>query len=135
MSVLIYAAPLLIFTYGVARVTLSVNRKRAMGRSAELVQSGSAKFPCRVSWGSGTGVNGFVYGKITVGAGGDLVFSRRGHIVATLPQSQWIHREKSGLTGLVFLQYNVPGEGQVRIMLSQTDAETIEILLDPSGRR
>lgn len=69
------------------------------------------------------------YGKIQVGADGGLTFSRRIGGVVDLPRCARVHREPSWRTGLVTLWYSVPGKGDVRILLSETDAETIEGLL------
>lgn len=119
--------------FGVAAVTRSIIRKRAGRRSAELPESGSIRIPCRVSWKAGTGRKAFVYGKVVADAGGELAFSWRWKDPVPLPRSDWVHREVSWRAGLVNLRYAVPGQGEVRILLSEGDADTLEGLLRGGG--
>ncbi|MFF3375237.1 hypothetical protein ACFYXF_20095 [Streptomyces sp. NPDC002680] len=116
---------------GTAAVVRSTTRRRAGRRSSALAESSAGKLPCRVSWQAGTGRKGFVYGKVVAGAGtdGELAFSRRWKDSVELPRSEWIHREESWRAGLVNLRYTAPGRGEVRILLSERDADTLELLL------
>lgn len=116
---------------GTAAVARSTTRRRAGRRATGLAESGAVKLPCRVSWEAGTGRKGFVYGKVVVGAGADggLAFSRRWKNPVELPRSEWVHREESWRAGLINLRYTAPGKGEVRILLSERDADTLEGLL------
>lgn len=107
----------------------AMTRRRATRRAADLADSGMVRIPCRVSWPAGTGKKAFVYGKVTVDAAGELTFARRGGRTMPLPRSAWIHTEPSWRTGLVNLRYAVPGRGDVRMLLSEKDAETVAGLL------
>lgn len=122
-----------ILASGVVAVARSATRKRSGGRSAELAESGSIRIPCRVSWKAGTGRKTFVYGKVVADAGGELAFSRRRKDPVPLPRSDWVHREVSWRAGLVNLRYTVPGQDEVRILLSEGDADTLEGLLRGGG--
>ncbi|MFD9331401.1 hypothetical protein [Streptomyces sp. NPDC060065] len=106
-----------------------VNRKKALRRDAGLRERGTVKIPCRVSWPEGIKKRGFTYGKIIAGAGGEVTFSGRGGRSAVLPASEWIHRESSWRTGLLVLRCSVPGKGELRILISEADAPTVEKLL------
>lgn len=118
-----------------AKIVHSVTRKRAARRSIEAAESASTKFPCRISWKPEIGKEGFVYGKIIAGTDGDLMFSRRKGRLVNLPHSEWVHREASWRPGLSILRYTVPGKGDVRILLSEVDVDTIEDLLRSAGKR
>src|SRR4051812_48175878 len=89
-------------------VIRAINHKRAVRRSAEMVEFGSAEFPCRLSWEAATGTKGFVFGKISSGSDGKLIFSRRWRGPTNLPRSEWVHREDSWRPGLVTLRYTAP---------------------------
>ncbi|MDX2604045.1 hypothetical protein PV379_21045 [Streptomyces caniscabiei] len=129
MSILIEFIILGIFACGVAMFVRSMIRRRGIRRNSALATHGFVKFPCRISWEAGTGKKAFTYGKIRAGADGGLRFSRRGGSGVDLPRCVRVHREPSWRAGLVTLRYSVPGKGDIRILLSETDAETIEGLL------
>jgi hypothetical protein len=125
-ELLLYAAP----AAAAGAVVRAMTRRRATRRASELADSGTVRIPCRVSWPAGTGKKAFVYGKVTANADGELTFARRGgRRTVPLPRSPWIHTEPSWRTGLVNLRYAVPGRGDVRMLLSERDAETVEGLL------
>jgi hypothetical protein len=126
MSTLIEFLILGILALAAAMVTRSLNRRRAAGRNTALAGSGSAEFPCRLSWEAGTGKKAFVYGKVRAGKDGGLAFSRLGGALVSLPRSDWVHREKSWRADLVTLRYTAPGKGEVRMLLSEADAELVE---------
>ncbi|WP_330291329.1 hypothetical protein [Streptomyces sp. NBC_00576] len=50
-----------------------------------------------------------------------------------LPRSEWVRREESWRAGLVNLRYTAPGQGEVRVLLSEQDADTLEGLLRGEG--
>lgn len=102
---------------------------RAQRRATDLASSGTASFPCRISWPAGTGKRAFVYGKVAAGADGQLTLSRPGRSSVPLPRSAWVHRDPCWRTGMLTLRYAVPGQGDVRMMLVEKDAETVERLL------
>ncbi|GAA0307003.1 hypothetical protein ACKI1I_26270 [Streptomyces turgidiscabies] len=110
-------------------------RRLADSRRAVLAASGTVGFPCRVSWEAGTGRKAFVYGKVVASAGadGEMAFSRRWKKPVKLPRSQWVHRDASWRAGLVNLRYAAPGRGDVRILLAERDADTLEGLLRGAG--
>ncbi|NNN34143.1 hypothetical protein HLK59_28030 [Streptomyces sp. S3(2020)] len=114
---------------GVTAVALGAQRGRAARRATTLASSGTASFPCRISWPAGMGKKAFVYGKVVTGDGGQLTFARRGRSPVPLPRSGSVRVEPSWRTGLVTLRYDVPGQGDVRMLLNETDAETVEGLL------
>jgi hypothetical protein len=122
-----------ILVSAVVAVARSTTRKRAGRRSAELAESGSTRIPCRVSWKAGTGRKAFVYGKVVASVDGQLAFSRRWKAPVRLPRSEWVHREASWRAGLVNLRYATPGRGDVRILVSEGDADTLERLLRGEG--
>ncbi|MEU6381244.1 hypothetical protein [Streptomyces sp. NPDC046909] len=107
----------------------AANRRRAVSRASGLADSGTVRFPCRISWPAGTGKKAFVYGKVAPGADGQLTFTRRIGSPVPLPRSGSVHIEPSWRTGLVTLRYGVPGQGDVRMLLSAGDAATVEGLL------
>ncbi|WP_405767571.1 hypothetical protein [Streptomyces sp. NBC_01538] len=120
-------------SYGTVIFVRSATRRRASGRGAELAESGSTQLPCRISWKAGTGRKKFLYGKIAAGADGGLAFLRQWKDPVQLPRSDWVHREASWRAGLVNLRYAAPGQGEIRILLSEGDADTLERLLRGEG--
>jgi hypothetical protein len=114
---------------GTGVLVRAANRRRATGRAADLAATGTASFPCRISWPAGTGKKAFVYAKVAVGADGRLAFARRGRSPVALPGRGSVRIEPSWRTGMVTLRYAVPGQGDVRMLLSEKDAETVEGLL------
>jgi hypothetical protein len=125
---------LAILVSGATVAVRAVISRRAVSRRAELKISGSVKLPCRLRWDSGTSRKGFVYGKILANTNGSLTFSRLMAHNVPLPQTGWVHREPSWRSGLVILRYTVPGQGVIRILLSEEDADTVERLVrQPTG--
>lgn len=125
MSTVIELLLLGILAYVAAMIVRSTTRRRATKRSAKLAEFGSAEFPCQLSWETEVGKKSFVYGKV-LAANEGLAFSRRRGGLVSLPRSDWVHRETSWRTGLVILRYTVPGKGDVRLLVSEADAELIE---------
>ncbi|MFI1352628.1 hypothetical protein ACH4TV_03400 [Streptomyces sp. NPDC020898] len=70
-----------------------------------------------------------MYGKIVVGGDGELAFSRQWRNPVKLPRGESVHREASWRPGLVNLRCTAPGEDEIRFLLSERDADTLEGLL------
>jgi hypothetical protein len=70
-----------------------------------------------------------VYGKVVNRADGQPAFARRGRSPLPLPRSGSVRVEHGWRTGLVTLRYVVPGQGDVRMLLNEKDAETVRGLL------
>ncbi|MES5821357.1 hypothetical protein [Streptomyces sp. RG80] len=118
---------------GTGTAVRAANRRRAARRATALAASGTVSIPCRVSWPAGTGKKAFVYGKVVAGAAEGPAFSRRGGAAVPLPRGGTVHCEPSWRTGLVNLRYAVSGQGDVRMLLTEKDAETVEGLLRGGG--
>lgn len=129
LSFLLELAIVAVIGAGSGALARRVHNRRATRRAAGLAASGTARFPCRISWPEGTGKKAFVYGKVVADADGQLTFTRRRRSPVPLPRSAWIHSERSWHTELVTLRYAVPGQGDVRMKLNEKDAETVEGLL------
>lgn len=119
--------------WGTAALVRRVTRRRAGQRLAELSESGRTAFPGRLSWAAGTGRKAFVTGRVLAAAGGPLVFSRWSGDTVELPPADAPRCEPSWRGGLATVHYAVPGRGEVRLLLSEKDAETVEGLLRAAG--
>jgi hypothetical protein len=114
---------------GTGALVRAANRRRATSRAVDLAATGTTSVPCRISWSAGTGNKAFVYGKVVTGADGQPAFARRGRSPLPLPRNGSVRVEPSWRTGLVTLRYVVPGQGDVRMLLSEKDADTVGALL------
>lgn len=104
-------------------------RRRAARRNTGLLETGTANFPCRITWKEGLGRRGSVYGKIGTTGDRDPEFTSRWKNPVSLPRSPHIKQEPSWRTGLTTLTYTPPACGKITILLSDTGAENVKKIL------
>jgi hypothetical protein len=116
---------------GLALLTVAAARAATRRRSTRraAMDAGAARFPCRVTWREGLGRRGSVYGKISAPRDEEPTFTRRWGPGIHLPRSLHIDRQPSWRMGLTTLTYTAPEHGEIRILLSEGDAESVKKLL------
>lgn len=108
---------------------VAITRKRAAIRSRKLSSSAVTVFPCRISWGAKIGKRSSVYGKITAGSNGELLFNRRFHDPISLPKRGAIEIEKSWRPAHSVIKYTTR-DGDIHILASSPDIESISGIIE-----
>ncbi|MHC5902678.1 hypothetical protein ACVNF4_01980 [Streptomyces sp. S6] len=129
MSTLLELAVLAMVATLAGATVRAATRRRAARRDAELAETGTAAFPCRITWKEGLGRRGSVYGKLGVTNDKEPEFTPRWKPPVPLPRSPHISQEPSWRTGLTTLTYTPPTHGEITILLSDGDAENVKKIL------
>ncbi|MFI1105078.1 hypothetical protein [Streptomyces melanogenes] len=134
MSTIIEMFLLLAVAGVTTRVVMSVQRRRAAERSAQLRDGNRTEIPCRITWKQGTGSRGSVYGRLTAApGGGQVVFNRPMRSALPIPAGRIAETANSWRAGNTDLLYRTADGQEIRIMTSAADTKAVTTLLGRAG--
>ncbi|MFD9792000.1 hypothetical protein ACFWXK_13720 [Streptomyces sp. NPDC059070] len=134
MSTIIEMLLILAVAGATTRVVMSVRRRRAAERSAQLRDGNRVEIPCRITWKQGTGSRGSVYGKLTAAPdGGQVLFVRPMRSAVPVPAGRIAQTANSWRAGNTDLLYRTLDGQEIRIMTSAPDTKAVTALLGRPG--